>query len=98
MVAVHFITISCEPNTGYRHIESHFFFFFATFEILRTFLHVFYERFYGICMFRITCMGIRGVTLRAQPPLVFFFTKEEKRRLCLNRVNSLKPPQPELLD
>ena len=38
------------------------------------------------------------VTLRAEPPFVFFFTEEEKRRLCLNRVNSLKPPQPELLD
>ena len=29
---------------------------------------------------------------------VFFFTEEEKSRLCPNRVNSLKPPQPELLD
>ena len=37
-------------------------------------------------------------TLRAEPPFVFFFTEEEKRRLCPNRVNSLKPPQPELLD
>ena len=37
-------------------------------------------------------------TLRAEPPFVFFFTEEEKSRLCPNRVNSLKPPQPELLD
>ena len=37
-------------------------------------------------------------TLRAVPPFVFFFTEEEKSRLCPNRVNSLKPPQPELLD
>ena len=36
-------------------------------------------------------------TLRAEPPFVFFFTEEEKSRLCPNRVNSLKPPQPELL-
>ena len=39
-----------------------------------------------------------SITLRAEPPFVFFFTEEEKSRLCPNRVNSLKPPQPELLD
>ena len=39
--------------------------------------------------------------LQAEPPFVFFFfffffffTEVEKRRLCLNRINSLKPPQP----
>ena len=37
-------------------------------------------------------------TLRAEPPFVFFFTEEEKSRLCPNRVNCLKPPQPELPD
>ena len=37
-------------------------------------------------------------TLRAEPPFVFFFTEEEKSRLCSNRVNTLKLPQPELLD
>ena len=42
--------------------------------------------------------GTGRITLRAEPPFVVFFTEEEKRRLCLNRVNSLKPPQPELLD
>ena len=31
-------------------------------------------------------------TLRAEPLFVFFFTEEEKSRLCPNRVNSLKPP------
>ena len=36
-------------------------------------------------------------TLRAEPPFVFFFTEKEKSRLCPNRVNSLKQPQPKLL-
>ena len=40
----------------------------------------------------------RFSTLRAEPPFVFLFIEEEKSRLCPNRVNSLKPPQPELLD
>ena len=37
-------------------------------------------------------------TLRAEHLFVFFFTEEEKSRLCPNHVNSLKPPQPGLLD
>ena len=42
--------------------------------------------------------GNPKLTLRAEPPFVFFFPEEEKSRLCTNHVNSLKQPQPELLD
>ena len=48
--------------------------------------------------FRNIAFVMQMYTLRAEPPFVFFFTEEEKSRLCPNRVNSLKPPQPELLD
>ena len=52
MAAIHFTTMSCEPNTAKRHIESHIYFFgeirpctnnvvYARFEVLSAFLCVF---------------------------------------------------------
>ena len=38
------------------------------------------------------------VTLRVEPPLIVFLSEEEKRRLYLNHVKSLKSPQPDSLD
>ena len=35
--------------------------------------------------------------LIAKPTSVFFFSEEEKRSFCLNRVKPLRSPQPELL-
>ena len=46
---------------------------------------------YFLCLSTVTC------TLQAEPPFVFFFTEKGKSRLCPNRVNSLKLPQPKLL-
>ena len=40
----------------------------------------------------------KSATLRAEPPFIFFLIEEEKRRLCLIRVNPLKLPRPERLD
>ena len=54
MVAVHFTTMPCEPNTANRHKESHSFFkiclcssniLYARFEVFKTFLCIFMDVF-----------------------------------------------------
>ena len=73
MAAAHFTAIPWEPNTAYRHRESRFFceicscsnnVVYAMCEVLRTFLCVINELFYGFSTLRIMGKGTSCRLLR----------------------------------